>query len=234
MTRPELITLVNRKTENALVGQLDFDQLCLEAQQEFCGEHRYWWRHKRFTLPTVSGTDTYDLTDTTNVVTAPINAGPFVEEITFVGVVNGTQIDILDPIFDDQAIAAWSLDTSQARPELYTIEQNSLTNSQILRVHKVPNGVYTLHVHAWMMPTASTDSNDETIYIIPPIWHHVVQTLMEREVWRLKYGEQDPKFTTAAQLYEKKVAAAKVQPSFTTGKEIQWRRNDGRAVRSTR
>lgn len=234
MTRSELISKVNGKTENALVGQIDFNSLFLEVEQEFCAEHRFFWRKKRFTFPTVSGTDTYDLSDTATVVTTPVNAGLFVEEITFVGVVNGTQIDTIDPIFDDQAIAEWSLDTSQDRPGLYTIETNTLTNSQSIRLHKTPNAVYTIHVASWMMPNAVSDSSDEAIYIVPPYLHHVLQAGLEREVWRLKYGQQDPKFMTASQLYEKKVAAAKIQQGFSADKTVQMRRNDGRAVRSTR
>lgn len=234
MTRAELIAKVNGKTENALVGQLDFNSLFLEVAQEFCGEHRYWWRHKTFTFPTVAGTDSYDLTDTTTVATTPANAGPFVEEITFVGRVDGTKICELDPIFDDQAIAEWDTDTSQDKPGLWTITGDSLTNAQKIRLHKVPNGIFTMHVAAWMIPNATTDSSDETIYIVPPVWHTALQVGLEREVWRLKYGQQDPKFITANALYEKKVATAKVQPSFSTAKTVQWRRNDGRAVRSTR
>lgn len=234
MTRAEVISKVNGKTENALVGQVDFNSLFLEVAQEFCAEHRYWWRKKRFTFPTVAGTDSYDLTDTTNVVTTPAGAGPLVEEVTFVGIPNGTSMDELDPIFDDDAIATWGLDVSQDRPGLYTLGSNNLTNSQVLRVHKIPNAVYTISVFAWMMPNVATDSNDENIYIIPPMWHRTLQAGLEREVWRLKYGEQDPKFVTANALYEKGVAAAKVQPAFSTKTNVQFRRNDGRAVRSTR
>lgn len=234
MTRAEVIAKVNGKTENALVGQVDLNSLFLEVSQEFCGEHRYWWRKKRFTFPTVVGTDTYDLTDTTTVVTTPANIGPFVEEITFIGRVDGTKMCKLDPIFDDQAIAEWTLDTSQDKPGLYTIATNNASNNQTIRLHKVPNAVYTIHVTAWMMPNAVTDSNDDVIYIVPPILHHVLQAGLEREVWRLKYGQQDPKFITANALYEKKVMAAKVQPAFSTEKTVEWRRNDGRAVRSTR
>lgn len=234
MTRAEVISKVNKKTENSLVGQVDFQSLFLEIEQEFCAEHRYWWRHKRFTFSTVSGADTYDLSDTSAVTTTPANVGPFVEEITFVGRENGTKMDELDPIFDDSAIAEWGLDSAQDKPTVYTIESNTPTNAQTLRVHRKPNGIYTLHVFAWMMPQAVSDSSDETIYIIPPVWHHALQTGLEREVWRLKYGQQDPKFITANALYEKKVAAAKVQPAFSTKKTVQFRRNDGRAIRSTR
>lgn len=234
MTRAELIAVVNKKTENALVGQLDFNQLFLDVAQEFCGEHRFWWRKKRFTLATAAGTALYDLTDTAGVVTTPQNIGPFAEEISFVGLVNGTQIDKLDPIFDDQAVSEWSLDSSQDRPGVWTIDTSNLTNSQTLRLHKTPNAIYTLHVSAWMMPNAVSDSADETIYIVPPTWHHVLQIGMEREVWRLKYGEEDPKFGTAEKLYEKKVQAAIEQPSFSTERQVEFRRNDGRAVRSTR
>jgi hypothetical protein len=234
MTRSDLATLVQKKTENKLVDQIDYDALVSECEQEFCSEHRFWWRHKKFTFQTVAGTETYDLTDTSTVTTTPTGAGPFVEEITFMGRVDGTLISVMDPIFDDAALAEWSTDTSQDKPGLWTISDSSLTNSQTLRLHKIPSGVFTIHVAAWMMPNPAVDTSDDVIYIIPPIWHHALQTCVEKEIWRLAYGEEDPKYITAFNLYNKKVAAAKAQPSFSTGKEVRLRRTDGRAVRSTR
>lgn len=234
MTRTELKAVVQKKTENALVGQIDYDALVSECEQEFCAEKRFWWRHKKFTFPTVAGTPTYDLTDTGTVVTTPTGAGPFVEEITFVGRVDGTSISELEAIFGDVALAEWSTDSSQDKPGLWTIDDTSLTNSQTLRLHKIPNAVFTMHVAAWMMPNPAVDTSDDVIYIIPPIWHHALQTCVEKEIWRLKYGEQDPKYITALNLYNKKVAAASAQPSFSTAKEVKLRRNDGRAIRSTR
>lgn len=234
MTRSELTSIVQKKTENKLVGQVDYDSLISECEQEFCAEHRYWWRHKEFTFRTAAGTETYDLSDTSSVTTTPTGAGPFVEEITHICREDGTTVSDLDPIFDDAAIAEWDLDASQDKPGLWTISGRSLTSFQVLRLHKIPNGIYTLHVGAWMMPNPGVDPSDDVIYIIPPIWHHALQTCVEKEIWRLVYGEEDPKYVTALNLYNKKVEAAKAQPSFSTQKEVRLRRTDGRAIRSTR
>lgn len=235
MTRTEIKERVQKKTENTLVDQVDYDALLDEIMQEFCSEHRFWWRKKRFTFATVGGTDSYDLTDTTNVVTTPADIGPYVEEITYVGRVDGTKICDVDPIFDDAAIAEWSVDTTQDKPGIYTIESNDLQKFQTLRLHKTPNGVYTMHVFAWLMPNPSADSaSDDQIYVVPSIWHHALQTGLEKEIWRLAYGEENPKYGTALALYNKKVAAAKVQPGFSTRKTQDWHRKDGNAIRSTR
>lgn len=232
-TRTEIIATVNKKTENAL-DALDAASLFNEVLQEFCSEHRFWWRKKRFTFPTVGGTATYDLSDTSTVVTTPASIGPFVEEITYMGRVDGTDISKIDPIFDEETIAGWTVSTTQDKPTCFTVDSNDTQKFQVVRLNPIPNGVYTVHVSAWMMPNPSTDSSDDAIYIVPSIWHHVLQTALERETWRLKYGAQDAKFVTAAELYKKKVAAAKVQPSFSSERIQTWNRTDGRAIRSTR
>jgi hypothetical protein len=231
MTRNQIISIVNKLTENALVDQIDFSALLTSVEQEFCAEKRFWWRKKRLTFATVAGTDTYDLS---SITTVPANAGPYVEEITFVGRENALQIDTIDPIFDDAAIAAWGLDTAQDKPGVYTIEMNSLSNNQVLRVHRVPSGVFTLHVFFWAMPNPAVDASDDVVYVTPPIWHHALQTGLEKEVWRLKYGQQDPKYATALNLYNKKVEAAKLQAGFDASKTQSLKRKDGMAIRSTR
>jgi hypothetical protein len=234
MTRTELKLIVQKKTENKLVGQVDYDALISECEQEFCSEHRYWWRHKEFTFPTVAGTDTYDLSDTSVVVTTPTGAGPFVEEITHITMEDAGNIADLDPVFDDHTIAAWDLETTQDKPGVWTISGRSLTSTQILRLHKVPSGVFVMHVAAWMMPNPAVDTSDDVIYIIPPIWHHALQTCVEKEIWRMVYGEEDPKYVTALNLYNKKVAAAKKKPSFSTQREQFFSNQQEEAIRSTR
>jgi hypothetical protein len=231
VNRAKVISIVNAKTENALVDVVDFNDLFADVLQELCAEHRFTWRKKRLTFSTVLGIPTYDLTA---ITTAPVNAGAFVEEITRVGRVDGTTMCDVYPITSDKGLEDMLLSTSSDKPTVYARELNDLVNDQVLILGPTPNGIYTMHVFFWAMPNPDVDSSDETIYIVPSSKHHILVTGLEKEVWRLKYGQQDPKYITALNLYNKKVAAEKNVSAFSTSKETQLRRTDNRAVRSTR
>lgn len=233
MTRSQIISIVNTRTENALVGVVDFNDLFNDVEQELCAEFRFWWLHKRLTFPTVSNTPIYDLS---TITTTPTGAGPYVDEITRVVLVDAQgNVCELEPVFDDTSVTEMvAATTSNNKPSNWTIESNDLTLFQTLRLFPVPDGVYTIYVYFWAKPNPAADSSDDNIYVVPATQHHMLKTGLEKEVWRLKFGEQDPKYTTALAQYNKKVAQAKIRPSFSTQKDRLFINTDCEAIRSTR
>jgi len=233
MTKSQIIKLVQARTENSLVGVVDFDDLLNDVIQELCAEFRFWWLKKRLSFSTAAGTATYDLS---SIVTSPAGAGPYVDEITGVVLIDSSGNPCkLVAIFDDLSIASAVTDATTGQPGSYTIETNDLSLFQTLRLMKIPNGIYTVHVFFWAMPNpdADADSSDE-ITVIPATKHHILKTGLEKEILRIKYGEQDPKYVTALNEYNKKVEAAKVRPSFSAERELFFENMDGEAIRSTR
>lgn len=231
LTRAEVIKFVNARTENALIDQVDFNDLFNDCLQELCAEHRFWWLKKRLTFTTVGGTPVYDLTQ---ITTVPAGVGIYVDEIThLVRIDSSGNVCEMNPVFGDEAITQMVADTTQDKPGIWTMENNDIGESRILRLGKIPDGAYTIYVYFWAMPDPQPDDSGDDIPLVPSTKHHILKTSLEKEVWRLKYGEQDPKYITALNLYNKKVAAAKVRPSFSTQQEQRFINHGHEAIRST-
>jgi hypothetical protein len=231
--RSEVIALAQSITENKLVGQVDLNALYFQALQEFCGEKRFWWRKKNLSFSTTGGTATYDLS-TATPVTVPAGAGAYIEEITKIVLIDGSDVCELDPITDDEAVAGIILDATNSKPAGWTVDSGDLELFQKLRLSPIPNGTYTVRVFFWAMPNADVDQSSDTIYVVPKPLHHCLVTALEKEIWRIAYGVQDPKYKTALDLYNKKVAMAAAKPSFWSGASQFFTSQSGEAITSTR
>lgn len=235
MTRDQIISYAQSLTERKLTTQIDFNQLFSNVEQEFCAEHRFWWRKKSLTFQTAPNQSTYDLTSP-NLVITPANAGPYVEEITKVFYIDSSNnVNPLEPVTDDCQLMNVIADvTTTDAPATWSPDTTDLTLFQTIRIGPIPNGTYTIYVFFWAMPNFDPNTTSDAITIIPSALHHVLVTAMEKEVWRLVYGTQDPKYVTALNLYNKKVAAAQLKPSFWSGKSNYFMNQDNEAIRSTR
>jgi hypothetical protein len=212
-------------------AQADFELLYAQSLQEFCGEARFWWRKKNLTFTTTASTSTYDLT---SVTTTPTGAGLFVAEITKITVADSSgNVSAVDAVFDDESVAGMIADTSTRKPDVYTIDTSSLTGYQVIRV-PLPNATYTMRVFFWAMPNPAADNSDDVVYVVPSYLHHVLVTALEKEVWRSVFGNQDPKYVTALNLYNKKVEIAKEVPAFATSFAPTFSNQGDEAIRSTR
>ena len=213
---------------------MDYELLYAQAIQEFCGEARFWWRKKNLTFATVAATNTYDLTDLTNVPTTPAGAGLYIAEITKITVVDSSgNVSPVEPVFDDESVAGMIQDTSKRKPDVYTIDTASLTAYQVLRF-PLPDGAYTVRVFFWAMPNPTADNSDDVVYIVPTYLHYCLVTALEKRVWRTVFGPQDPKYLSAKSDYDKNVENAKEVPAFATGFAPQFSNQGGEAIRSTR
>jgi hypothetical protein len=233
MTRSQIKAYVQSITEKKLVGQVDFDALLNQVLQEFCAEHRFWWRKKSLTFNTAANTSTYDLT---TITTVPAGSGVYVEEITRLYYIDSSaNIHEVTAVTDDEGVMTVIADTTTKDiPGTWSPDPNDLTLFQTIRIGPIPNGTYSMRAFFWAMPNPDQESSDDAIYIVPKPLHHVVVTGMEKEVWRLTYGEQDPKYITALNLYNKKVEMARLKPSFWSGKSQTFANQSGEAIRSTR
>lgn len=233
MTDTQVIKYVQGITENKLVDQVDYPSLFKQVLQEFCAEHRFWWRKKNLTFQTAAATPTYDLTQ---IATVPVGAGVFVEEITSLFYIDSSRnVTRLEPVTDDEADAVNIADTvTTDTPSTWSPDTTDLQLFQTVRIGPIPKSVYNLRVYFWAMPNPDQASSDHAIYIVPKPLHHVLCTGLEKEIWRLAYGVQDPKYATAQALYDKKVAAARLKPSFWSGKSNLFINQDEEAVRATR
>lgn len=230
MTRTEIIKAAHQHTENKLAGVIDDQIEYVHALQEFCAEHRFWWKKKNLTFSTAASTPTYDLA---SITTTPAGAGAYVEEITKVIRLDGTNVVPMEPITDDEAVATMMASTTADKPGTWTIDSSDVSKNQVIRMN-IPNGVYTIQAFFWAMPNPSTDSSDDTVYIVPQALHHVIVTALEKNFCRIAFGVQDPKYTSAVQLYGKKVQQATMKPSFWSGKTQYFKDQSQTAVRSTR
>lgn len=212
MTRTELIELVNQLTERKAESILSLPLLYQHVLQEFCGENRFWWRKRTVSFNTVVGQPQYDLTQ---VVTTPVLTDISIEETTRLSmVVNTTDLIELDPIFDDLTISEAIEDTgTTGPPNTYGFDA---TDWKTLRIMPIPDNVYKLRLVAWFMPNPATDSTSDAIPLVPPHLHRGIVHGMEKYIWRVVYGQEDPKTMTAQAAYDKAVAQAQIRPRFTT------------------
>lgn len=217
MTRSEILELVNQLTERKAEGILSLPLLYQHVLQEFCGENRFWWRKRTFSFATVGSTAQYDLS---TITTTPTLTDISVEEVTRVTYIKDPSdlVELL-PIFDDLTIMeALDISSSTGAPDTYTFD---LTDYKTLRILPIPDKAYTMRVVAWMTPNPATDSSSNAVPLVPPWLHRAIVAGMEKYIWRSIYGQEDPKFITASQAYDKAVAQAQIRPKFTTNYTAQ-------------
>lgn len=235
MTRQDIIKAVQQDTAGIRNATLDWNTKFNQALQELCAEHKFWWRKKYLSFPTVANTGEYDLASIGTET--PTGAGAMVEEITQISrITDSTTIDTLDPVTDDAAIQMYINDTaSKDKPTVWIPDPRDLTLFQKIILRPIPNAVYTMLVSFWAMPNPAQDASDDAIYVVPAMLHHVIQTYLETEVWRLAVGVKDDRYVTALNERNKKVAQAKIRPSFADADDgFQFMNFNSEAVRSTR
>lgn len=227
ITRSEIIELVKILTERKQETVFNYNLLFAHCMQEFCSETRFWWRKVTATFNTVNQTSQYDLS---SIALTPALTGISFQELTKVYFVQtATSIIPLTPIFDDSAVTAQIEDTgSGGLPSIYTFD---FTDYKTLRLNK-PNGVYKIRLVGWGFPNPSSDTSDDSVPLVPPAHHRAIVHCMEKYIWRIIYGLQDPKFITAKAQYDDCVLDATMKKRFTTDYQEQFVSSED-AIRST-
>src|SRR5581483_6693352 len=154
-TKTSIIELANKWTERK--GKtLDLNAEYMTAIQDVCAETRWWWRRKRFTFPTVAGTQTYDLTNA-SVIANPVN---HFEKFLRDGArlyLSQSDYNCLTPVFEEtQQDQLLQYPVPNQRPSQYFIVPGTLCT---IAFDSVPDGVYTFVGSYWAIPAYAPDSN---------------------------------------------------------------------------
>lgn len=221
MTRTDIISQVEKRTESRGKKQLDMKAEFLNALIAFVKERDWWWRRMSRTFSTVAGTPTYDFG-------ADWHRSQRMKLYT-----SATTWVWIYPLFDPDEQDAALQDTKQDQPCNYFPD---LTDPTMVRLTPIPNAVFTIRDSYWACPSSDTgDDQLEAVWRVPVHAHPIVQMKLEAIVLRFTLGEGAAKYQAAESLYQKMVADAADEVDFATGKITEYRHNDcDDAIQSTR
>jgi hypothetical protein len=215
----DIIEIANQRTERRGEKTLNLKAELLGVLQEFCQEHRWYWRRKSCVINTVAATYQYDLTEQ-----GVANVTDF-EQVSQAGVklfdASGNVLGKLTPVFDidQQEIYAESQDSGQ--PTVYWISENSTLN-----LYPNPNDVFRVRIPYWATPGMDPDSLPEEVPLVPPNLYRILIKGLEAQILRYTLGEGAAKYEAARTEYEKLVTKAAMKVNFAPGEFTEWRNND--------
>lgn len=214
MTRQRVIDLANSRTgQVAEKKRLDLDALFLEVLQEFCQEHRWFWRKRSIGFYTTPDVATYDLTDPSKDA---IDCATIISVKYFI---NASEYVKLDPIFGQDRQDAALESSVRGEPAAYFLEPGYQGKMRILNT---PDGAYRIRVSFWSLPNTTSDQQPDNIPLVPGFHHHILVKGMVAKITR------DP---VDIDIYERAVARAGEARDFAAGKERNFV-SDETAVRS--
>jgi len=234
MTRQEIFTLVNLLTENKgkpLAGQFPalFSFIC----QDICKRKRYWWRKITVSFQTTIGSvaTNYDLL---SISTTPSISELVFEEISEIllmkqPIANNPQFSRLTPIFDGFGRASILQNNIQGPPGRYGFINNDWHNLTL----DPSDQAYTLYIDGWAMPNPATDSDVDTVPLIPPWGHNTIVHGMCMTIWGNAYGMSDSRAADYEEKYEQGINDLQMRAQFTSDSNVQLINSTEHAVRST-
>lgn len=239
MTRTEIVELANQLTERKGEKVLNTQSLYRIVTQDICKRQRFWWRRKYFSFPTVSGTQTYDLTA---VTTTPANAMQeiLLDEITkFTLIITASpyQVAELVPVYDPETLVDMVNNTTLTSPTQgntqapggrYTMDPSGIN---VVRLDP-PDNAYTAYVVGWAMPNPGTDSSNDTVPLIPSWGHNTIVAGLTAKIFRFAYGSKNAKTLDALEEYEQGIQDLAARRQFDPNYRLQLSSSED-AVRST-
>jgi hypothetical protein len=220
-TVPQIVKQVMGRTQNRARGKVNFDPNIefFLGLDEFCQEKHYWWRRKMLSFSTSIGVQNYDLSSNG---TGQANAADVVE-IEEMFVVNATQQPwpwSVPPEFN----ARQQIGAVYGQPNIgQSLPRNGyfLTpgNFQQLTLANPPQMAYTIAGTYYAVPMV-TDTTVEEIPLVPPNLHFGLIYMLERRIYEMLYGQEDPRFQVSNARYEKFCAIAARTKSFSQQEAI--------------
>lgn len=211
MLMEQIIEHVDNLTER----KVDQAKLSLDAElnlliQELLQENRFWWSKAYASLATVSGTASYDMTDTSIVS----GANSDIAEITRVLLLNTDgSLTELEPLLDvaDQISAIG--ETTPAAPSMWFIKPNTYGT---IHFQAPADGAYTIYVLYWAGHnfSYSAGSASGTVPVVPPWLHYGLVIGLKMKVFDFLYGQKDPRYVTAVNEWGRFLKQAARKPSF--------------------
>jgi hypothetical protein len=225
MNQEEIIALAHKNTgQRAANIGIDASAMLLAAVQEFCGEHRWYWRKKRFSFSTVASTATYDLTDSAIADITDLD-----ELISLWRIDSSSSKASIEPITDEEDQIAALDDTTTGDPTGYFWEDGT---DMTLRLVPIPSAVKTVRGRYWAIPS-TIDSSEGTVPLVPGRLHNVlVKRLESMFLAALPEGQGTEESVTRLQEYQYLVASAKSRDRLSPKEKRKWVSTDY-AVRST-
>lgn len=212
MARTEYRAQGNKKPDARMEFFLGLD--------EFCQEKHYWWRRKAFSLKTIVGQTQYDLS--TNTTAGGANS-PDVVEIEEMFVINANPQYWpwgVPPHFSarDQVAALFGQNNIVG-----TVPQSgyfmALAGFQELVFMNPPTQVNTVAATYYAVPMV-TDVAADVIPLVPPNLHFGLLYMLERRIFEILYGQNDPRFTVSNKRYEDFKAIAAKNKQFSQQQAI--------------
>jgi hypothetical protein len=217
-TVTQIVTEVQKRTENRANSLIDMNMEFLLALDEFCQEQHFWWRKRRGSFTTAIGTQSYDLS---NVGSKPTD---FVEidEAYLINADGVTVENELIPVIDNEAQLAATLNTVQDTPSSFFIDTQTSPTTLFLQA---PSSVAQTIVYTYWAIPQSTNTGLTTIPLVPPYLHWGLVYALERRVYEVLYGQEDPRWQMANARYQEFVAKA-ARTSWTTQDKAEARTNE--------
>lgn len=226
MTIDEIQTLASVRTERIADNILDMDDEFIDVVQDFCSRARFHWRKKTFTFTTVAGTSEYDLSSSSYGDIDDLEQLINLRYVASATDVRDPMSEISDSDQQDRLLA----DTSTTDiPTAYFIKPGTFYT---VHLSPIPKAAYSIRGSYWAIPQ-NAELTSRAVPLVPSLFHRVLAKGLERNIWRVKYGDNDGKFLKADADYEKGVAEAVAKANFGTRKERFFRNNTEEAVRST-
>lgn len=221
----DIVNQVNARTQSLADGKFDLRYEFFLGLDEFTNKRHFWWRKKRFVLPLIVGTASYDFS-----ALAPDFCGEF-EEIFLInpdGVTIGAR---LLPILEPEGEVAAILNIVSNTPAAYLLDVT--TSLTTLRLQAPSNVAQNLMVNYWAAPMVTDVDDTEMIPLVPQNLHYGLFDMLESRVFKQLLMQEDPRFQAAEAKYEQFVEEASRVPHWAGRKAREIGVGRGVAVRSS-
>jgi hypothetical protein len=141
----------------------------------------------------------------------------------------GQKLGELEPNFDTESISDAQESVATGTPSSYCIEPGSLT---VVRLMVTPDGAYKFKASYWACPQPADDSSDDSIALVPPMYHHCLVSGLKMDVAGFLYGEKSNIFSVAAAEYQDGITKSMARNDFSAEKKLQFITHE-EGVRST-
>jgi hypothetical protein len=213
-TKSLIVGEVQKRTENRVANKMDLNMEFFLALDQLCNEQHFWWRKRRAKIATVIGQATpYDISTV---------APDFVElETALLMNADGVTVQrelthITDPGHQLEMLLNNVRDTPS---NVFVDTQTSYQNLCFQAPASVAQLVYFMY---YAMPMV-TDLTQDKIPLLPPWLHYGMISALERRVYLVLFGNEDPRYETTNEEYQEFLEAANNTPSWTSKKVTEAR-----------
>lgn len=220
-TVSQIVAEVQQRTQNIAANKMNLRMEFFLALDQLCNKQHFWWRKRRASITTIVGqAGPYDISG---------NAPDFVELETAL-LMNADGITVereLHHITDPGQQLQMLLNNVQDTPACVFVDTQ--TSYQNLCFQAPSNVAQLVWFWYYAMPMVVDPSQDK-IPLLPPWLHYGMVTCLERRVYLVLYGNEDPRYETTNAEYEEFIEDANNTPSWSS-KKVTEARTDRRYAR---